>query len=285
MKRLAPTDADLESAAVILGRQTATYPYLVYLKDKSLLFDEERTGFVMYAVQGRSWISMGDPVCSPDRVQHMVRLFLERCDDFGGTPVFYEVGKNYLHHYADFGMTFVKLGEEARVDLQRFTLEGPEAAAFRKVTRRLEKDGCTFRVLPATDVRPILDELEAVSDNWREQKAAAEKGFSLGFFDREYIARFPVAVVEREGRIEAFANIWPGPEKYEVSVDLMRYHQHAPKGVMEALFVHLMKWGKEEGYQWFTLGMAPMSGFEKSPVAPLWARVGNAAVRARRGHL
>ena len=43
---------------------------------------------------------------------------------------------------------------------------------------------------------------------------------------------------------------------------------------MEALFVHLMKWGKEEGYQWFALGMAPMSGFEKSPVAPLWARVG-----------
>ena len=208
-----PTDADLESAAVILGRQTATYPYLVFLKDKSLLFDEEHTGFVMYAVQGRSWISMGDPVCSPDRVQHMVRLFLERCDDFGGTPVFYEVGKNYLNHYADFGMTFVKLGEEARVDLRRFTLEGPEAAAFRKVTRRLEKDGCTFRVLPATDVRPILDELEAVSDNWREQKAAAEKGFSLGFFDREYIARFPVAVVEREGRIQAFANIWPGPRE------------------------------------------------------------------------
>src|SRR5262245_2244935 len=107
----APTDADFEIAAAIIQRQKATYPYLVYLKDKSLLFDEQRTGFVMYAVQGRSWISMGDPVCSPDRVQDMIRLFLERCDDFGGTPVFYEVGKNYLHHYADFGMNFVKLGE------------------------------------------------------------------------------------------------------------------------------------------------------------------------------
>ena len=41
----APTDADLESGAAIIGRQTATYPYLVYLKDKSLLFDEERHGF------------------------------------------------------------------------------------------------------------------------------------------------------------------------------------------------------------------------------------------------
>jgi phosphatidylglycerol lysyltransferase len=269
-----PTNADLQSAAAIIGSQKATYPYLVYLKDKSLLFDDERTGFVMYAVQGRSWIAMGDPVCPPDRVQHMVRLFLEKCDDFGATPVFYEVGKNHLHHYVDFGMTFVKLGEEARVDLQQFTLEGPEASGFRKIIRRLEKDGCTFRVVQPADVPSILGRLEIVSTNWREQRAASEKGFSLGFFDREYIARFPVAVIEREGRILAFANIWRGPENYELSVDLMRYHQEAPNGVMEALFVHLMIWGKAEGYQWFALGMAPMSGFEKSPVAPLWARVG-----------
>ena len=59
-----------------------------------------------------------------------------------------------------------------------------------------------------------------------------------------------------------------------MSIDLMRYHRDAPKNVMEALFVHLMKWGKDEGYRWFALGMAPMSGFEQSPVAPLWTRVG-----------
>ena len=269
-----PTDADLETAAAIIGRQTATYPNLVYLRDKSLLFDEERTGFVMYAVQGRSWISMGDPVCPADRVPHMLRLFLEKCDDFGGTAVFYEVGKDYLHHYADFGMSFVKLGEEARVDLRQFTLEGSAGSRFRQAIRRLEKDGRTFRIVQPADVPGILDQLESVSTDWREEKAGGEKGFSLGFFDREYLIRFPVAVVEREGRIQAFANIWLGPEKHELSVDLMRYDQQAPKGVMEALFAHLMKWGKEEGYQWFALGMAPMSGFEKSPVAPLWARLG-----------
>jgi len=121
----------------------------------------------------------------------------------------------------------------------------------------------------------ILDQLESVSTDWREEKAGGEKGFSLGFFDREYLIRFPVAVVEREGRIQAFANIWLGPKKHELSVDLMRYDEQAPKGVMEALFAHLMKWGKEEGYHWFALGMAPMSGSERSPVAPLRARAGN----------
>jgi phosphatidylglycerol lysyltransferase len=35
-----------------------------------------------------------------------------------------------------------------------------------------------------------------------------------------------------------------------------------------------MKWGSEQGYQRFALGMAPLSGFEASPVATLWTRFG-----------
>jgi phosphatidylglycerol lysyltransferase len=54
----------------------------------------------------------------------------------------------------------------------------------------------------------------------------------------------------------------------------MRYHHEAPKGVMEALLTHLLVWGKAEGYRTLALGMAPMSGFERSPVAPLWSRLG-----------
>ena len=59
-----------------------------------------------------------------------------------------------------------------------------------------------------------------------------------------------------------------------MSIDLMRYHHLAPKNVMEALFVYLMQWSKEQGYRWFDLGMAPMSGFEQSPIAPIWSRAG-----------
>jgi phosphatidylglycerol lysyltransferase len=88
------------------------------------------------------------------------------------------------------------------------------------------------------------------------------------------VARFPVAVIERGQRILAFANIWPGANREELSIDLMRYHRDAPPSVMEALFVHLMKWGHEQGYRRFALGMAPLSGFEESPVASLWNRLG-----------
>jgi phosphatidylglycerol lysyltransferase len=54
----------------------------------------------------------------------------------------------------------------------------------------------------------------------------------------------------------------------------MRYRTDAPKGVMEFLFAELMLWGRDQGYQWFSLGMAPLSGFEHHRLAPLWHRLG-----------
>ncbi len=119
-----------------------------------------------------------------------------------------------------------------------------------------------------------MGQLRAVSDDWLRHKAGAEKGFSLGVFDEAYLRRFPVAVVEQRGEVVAFSNLWLGSHHIELSLDLMRYAEDAPKGVMEALLVHLMAWGKAEGYRRFSLGMAPLSGFVASPQATLWNRLG-----------
>jgi phosphatidylglycerol lysyltransferase len=270
-----PDAADLEAAGAIITKQPSTAANLVYLRDKAVLFDEERKSFVMYGVQGRSWVVLGDPVGPPGRMRHVIRLFLERCNDFDGVPVFYEVRPEHLHRYADVGLTFVKLGEEARVDLTEFTLDGGKASKLRQIVRRLEKDGGAFRIIPARDVPGVLPQLRDVSNDWLHRKSGAEKGFSLGFFDTDYLSHFPVAVIERGGRIQAFANLWLDANGDNISLDLMRYHQDAPRDVMEALFVNAMKWGKDCGYRSFALGMAPLSGFEASPVATLWTRLGS----------
>ncbi len=44
---------------------------------------------------------------------------------------------------------------------------------------------------------------------------------------------------------------------------------------MEALLVQVMLWGRDpHGYQRLSLGMAPLSGFAPSSLAPLWHRLG-----------
>jgi len=134
------SDFDQSLLAALAGRiiaaQDSTLPYLVYLEDKALLFDDRREAFIMYGVQGRTWVALGDPVGRPALVPDLIRLFIARCDDYGGTPVFYEVGTKYLHHYADFGLTFVKVGEEAGSisNASRSTAHGGTVSTTRAAT-------------------------------------------------------------------------------------------------------------------------------------------------------
>jgi phosphatidylglycerol lysyltransferase len=195
-------------------------------------------------------------------------------DRYDGWTVFYEVDSKELPLYLDLGLSLLKLGEEARVFLETFHLEGSARKELRYTVRKVEKEGCSFQMVSREGVSSILGELKGISDAWLEEKNTHEKGFSLGFFDEAYLKRFPSGIIRKDGRIVAFTNLWPGGGKEELSIDLMRYLPDAPHGVMEYLFIQLMLWGKGEGYRWFNLGMAPLSGLEDHGLAPLWNRLG-----------
>jgi phosphatidylglycerol lysyltransferase len=48
---------------------------------------------------------------------------------------------------------------------------------------------------------------------------------------------------------------------------------------MEYLFIEMMLWGHSQGFRWFNLGMAPLSGMETREAAPLWQKLGNWVAR------
>lgn len=268
-----PSKQDLDDAEAMIKSQDSTLPFLVFLGDKGVLFSQDRTAFLMYAVQGRTWVALGEPVGPPGAADECIRYFVDRATDSDGQAVFYQIGPDCLHRYADLGMAFLKLGEEARVRLDSFSLEGSARRGLRAVHNRIKREGVTFRVVPALEVPAMLPLLKNISDDWLTHKSASEKGFSLGRFDEGYIERFPVAIMERAGRVEAFANVLPGPTRVELSVDLMRYCDSAPKGIMDALFIQLLLWGREQGYQWFNLGMAPLSGIDALASSPVRLRL------------
>jgi phosphatidylglycerol lysyltransferase len=269
----ASTPAELERIAPALALAQRTSAFLALLGDKSLLTNADGTAFVMYGVSGRSWISMGDPVGEPSALAELVWEFRELVDRHDGYPVFYQAAPEHLPLYLDLGLRPLKIGEEALVPLAGFSLEGGSRRGLRRTKRQVEKEGCTFTVLPADEVPALLPQLRTVSDTWLAQKDTREKRFSLGRFDPEYLRQFPVAVVRKEDRLVAFANVWATAARTELSLDLMRYTPDAPEGVMEYLFVELMLWGREQGYAAFSLGMAPLSGIESRSLAPLWNRM------------
>ena len=270
----APGPEDIQRAARIAAGAPRTYANLALLGDKSLLFSESGESFLMYGVEGRSWVALGGPVGPVEEHSELIWRFREEVDLFGGWPVFYEVGAENLTSFLDLGLTLLKVGEEARVPLETFSMEGAHRKGLRNLMHKLERDGCTFEIVPAGQVPPLLPQLKAVSDDWLSSKNTREKAFSLGYFDPAYLSHFPAAVVRMGGRIVAFANLWGGTSREELSVDLMRNASDAPSGVMDYLFIQLFLWGKENGYRRFNLGMAPFSGLESRALAPLWTKIG-----------
>jgi phosphatidylglycerol lysyltransferase len=273
-----PTSADLEQVAALVEKSEDTTANLALLGDKNLLFNSDRTACIMFQTSGNSWVAMGDPIGPEEQGELLAWEFMEQCDGMAVSPVFYQVTPQRLPLYIDLGLTLSKLGEEARVELTSFGLEGPARADLRQAQRRAIRDGASFEMLPRTQVDQLLPQLRAVSDAWLEEKNTAEKRFSLGFFEESYVAHFDVGVVRSKGAIVAFANLWRGGSS-ELSVDLMRYDGNAPKGVIDYMLVECMLWGKANGFRWFNLGMAPLSGLEDHALAPAWHKLGRMVQR------
>ncbi|MEK1943029.1 MAG: bifunctional lysylphosphatidylglycerol flippase/synthetase MprF [Pseudomonas sp.] len=276
-----PDEAELDTAARIISASDQPDGGLALTGDKALLFHQGDDAFLMYARRGRSMIALYDPIGPAQQRAELIWQFRDLCDLHHARPVFYQVRAENLPFYMDIGLTALKLGEEARVDLRAFDLEakGKEMKDLRYTWNRGGRDGLALEIFEA-GAAP-MEELQAISAAWVEGKNVREKGFSLGRFTPEYLKRFRIAVIRFEGRAVAFANLLETQSTELASLDLMRAHPEAPKLTMEFLMLGLILHYKAAGYSRFSLGMVPLSGLQPRRGAPLTQRLG--AMVFRRG--
>ena len=233
----------------------------------------------MYGVEGRSWVSMGDPIGDETAARDLAWDFCELCDEGGCWAVFYQVDEVRVPMYVEMGLTLIKIGEEAHVPLKDFRLEGNAHKSLRRTSKQLTDAGCRFEILEPPLDHALLLELQHISQAWLSEKSTSEKGFSLGFFLPDYIRACPVALVWQADRLIAFANVWRGANNDELSVDLMRHLPAAPTARWTTCSRSSLMWGRDHAFQRFNLGMAPLSGIERERLAPLWTHVAALAFR------
>src|SRR5262249_3066364 len=143
-----PTSEDVERALSIARQYPRAYAQLAALGDKSILFNADQSAFLMFASEGRSWVVLGDPVATDNAAEKLAWEFREPCDEGGRWPVFYEVETSRLPLYIDLGLSILKLGEEARVPLTDFSLEGRNRKSLRHACTRVEeRESCSLEVI------------------------------------------------------------------------------------------------------------------------------------------
>ncbi|WP_338777688.1 bifunctional lysylphosphatidylglycerol flippase/synthetase MprF [Metabacillus sp. FJAT-52054] len=240
--------------------------HLALMGDKEYFWNKNRDVFMMYTVYSDKLVVLGDPIGDRNSFGKAIMELREYADIRGLAPIFYQTEKDWLSLYHENGYQFFKLGEEAYVNLEEFTLTGKKKTNLRTVRNKFEREGYDFTIAEPPFSDSFIQELEAVSLDWLNGRK--EKGFSLGYFDRDYIQRAPVAVLRNSaGTMMGFATIIPVYDGETISVDLMRYSQEVPSGTMDMIFISTMLHMKEQGYKWFNLGMAPLSNVGQNKYA------------------
>jgi phosphatidylglycerol lysyltransferase len=262
----------------------SSHTHLFYLGDKQLFWDSRGEAVIFYRLVGKKRMVLGDPLGTHTAAQRVIRQFIADCLLHKHAPVFYQIKSPHMELYRSFGLQPVKIGEEALVELPEFHTNGKQWLKLRNRMSKVQRSGYTFEVLHPPYSETLLNRLQSISDEWLSNRK--EKSFSVGSFSRDYISRFPVAVlISPGGSCEAFVSFGgsvPLPVSHgqeaasrQITIDLMRYTGVCPHGAMEVLFVSLFLWAKERGYRQCSLGIAPLANVDHVYLIKLIYKYGN----------
>jgi lysylphosphatidylglycerol synthetase-like protein (DUF2156 family) len=257
-------EADRRRVERLLDRW-ATAPLAPFhlLDDKTWFFSSDGDAFLSYKLVGRVAVVLGGPVGAPLSRELVVGEFLDRCHLNGWVPAFHQVDEADGPLLEKHGLNLLKIGEEALVPLDAFSLDGHGRKAMRSAVRRVERAGHWVEELAAPIDDETMAELRAVSDAWLASGGHRERTFTVGRFDPDELQATQVLVVRDRGdRIAAFVNVLPAYNADIGNFDLMRRRPDAVNGVMEFLLVALVERFRREGKRAMTLGLAPLANIE-----------------------
>ncbi len=256
-----PATEDERSHAWEIARAHGRTSLVRYaLLDDKKFFFSSGSSFISYVVENRVALTLGGPIGPVEDISSAVKEFRSLCATNDWLPAFYLVSPD-VDMYKPDGFDMLTLGQEAIVDLSTFTLDGSENKTLRNSYNKMVRFGYHYDVVQPPYSARMLRELDTISNEWLSSRGASEMRFSLGWFDEAYLNTCPILIVrDREGFIEAFANVVTEFQAKEVAVDLMRHRGQVESGLMDFLFVSLFQWAKENGYATFNLGLSALSG-------------------------
>jgi phosphatidylglycerol lysyltransferase len=274
--RIDSNESDLARRIAARYGRTAQ-DYFKQWPDKSYFFSSTCQSFLAYRVAGSFAIVLGDPVGLPEELERTIREFVDYCERRGWRLGFHQVGHECLRIYKALGFRKLRIGDDAMVDLTRFSLSGSAMKEFRNTVNRLERLGYRVERFEPELPDSLLAELERVSDMWLQLPGNREREFSLGSFERWYLRSTTVyAAFDASGQMAAFANLVPSYQSGLATVDLMRRTGDDVNGTMDFLFAKMFLDLEQRGFRRFSLGMAPLStpdGIEEHIVHWLITRI------------
>ncbi|HTW12851.1 MAG TPA: phosphatidylglycerol lysyltransferase domain-containing protein [Solirubrobacteraceae bacterium] len=244
--------------------------------DKHYFFNEDRTAFVGYRVEAGALLLSGDPVGPPDAFPDLLLAVRRFARSRGLRLAAIGASERMVPIYDGLGLRSLYLGDEAIVELHRFSLEGRPIRKVRQSVTRLRKAGYTAELHTLATIAPAdMPDVERVLEVGRI--GGCERGFSMGMDSIhgacEQDTQFVLARDEA-GKVRGVLHFVPCYGRPAVSLSMMRRDPNTPNGLMEFQVVSAIEMLRDQGVEEMSLNFATAARFIHSPGNRLEALLG-----------
>ncbi len=271
LRSLRPDRVRLEAAEakrILQNHGSDSLDYFI-LNNKKRQFVWQDKGLIGYDVANGLALVSGNPVCASENRGPLLDDFTKEMALQGLDVAFWAVSSDLATLLEERGLHTVKLGEEASVRVEDFSLDGPDSSGLRRALRAVEAKGVRFAFYRMEDVPGhIYSQMQELDEQWLNEfgAGAAERGFSMTlsrlpeFADRD--AAFSVALQDDPAgfpRVVAYISFVPVYNQNSYSLDMMRRTKEAPNGTNEFLLVNTIQITRYHGRRTISLNFAPLA--------------------------
>jgi lysylphosphatidylglycerol synthetase-like protein (DUF2156 family) len=244
----------------------ATYDsYLINDGNRSHFFTQDREALLGY-IRDAGCVHVIGGLLAKDAEGKagLLRDFLAALPAWGvSEALFHNILEEDLPLFRHWGMEATKCGEEAVIDLREADWTGSGHSWVRRQENYCRRIGLRAEELvlgarDSPDGTHVFRELECISSGHiKRTTAGKEFGYFAGRLNLKNPKRRRVFMAKSARRIEAFIGCNPGRGGEFYAIEMYRYREDAPRGVMPFLWMQALRQFQAEGIGTASLCMMP----------------------------
>ena len=216
---------------------------------------------ISYATRNGVCLVSPDPIGPASEREAAWAAFRDHVTSQGWSVAVLGASEAWLPTYRASGMDDRYIGDEAIVDVGRFSLDGGTMKGLRQAVNRVAKYGYTIEFHDPASIDPVLGEqLRRLMGESR--RGQVERGFSMTLsrvFDRRDTGLLVAVCRGPDGEPAAFCQYVPAADIGGYSLDLMRRSEgDHPNGLTDFVVVRTIERLRAEGHRGLSLNFATM---------------------------
>jgi lysyl-tRNA synthetase class 2 len=255
------------AAELVRSHGQDTLSFFKLRGDKQYLFSTDRQAFVGYRIENGVLLLSGDPVGPEPAIDPLLAQLRAFAEARGLRLGAVGASEAMRSRFEGMGLRSLYLGDEAIIDLERFSLEGRPIRKVRQSVTRLRKAGYESELKARSDLDAgTLAEVEHVLELGRQ--GAPERGFSMAMdtISGPHVEHTLVLLArDSEGKVRGVLHLVPCYGRSAVSLSFMRRDPSTPNGLTEFMVATATELLRERGLHELSLNFATFARWMHSP--------------------